>query len=156
MAGFAAASPRRSLVILALLAAPPTARAAAWALVTEEEAAASAARGLPPVARSLAPAAAPRIEVLSPSEIAALRPPLSIRLRFAPAAGARVDPGSFRALYGALRLDVTERIRARARIDAEGLAAEDVALPAGQHRILLSVADDQGRRGERDFRLRIE
>jgi hypothetical protein len=142
--------------MLAALAAAGPARAAPWALVSEAEAAASAALGLPPVARSLPAGTAPRIEVLSPSETAALRPPLSIRLRFAPAPGARVDAGSFRALYGALRLDVTDRIRARARIDAEGLAAEEVALPAGQHRILLSVADDQGRRGERDFRLRIE
>jgi hypothetical protein len=67
-----------------------------------------------------------------------------------------VDPGSFRALYGALRLDVTDRIRRHARIDGTGLVAEDVALPAGQHRIILSVADEHGRRGERDFRLRVE
>jgi hypothetical protein len=146
---------RRALAMLAALAAARPARAAPWALVSAEEAAASAALGLPPVALSLTAGAAPRIEVLSPSETAALRPPLSIRLRFAPAPGARVDPATFRALYGALRLDVTDRIRARARIDEQGLAAEEVALPAGQHRILLSVADDQGRRGERDFRLRV-
>lgn len=148
--------PRRPLLVLTALAIVPPARAASWDLVTAEEATASARVGLPPVARSIGQGLAPRIEVVAPSETAALRAPLSIRLRFAPAAGAQVDPGSFRALYGALRLDVTERIRRHARVDGAGLVAEEVALPAGQHRILLSIADDQGRRGERDFRLRIE
>lgn len=144
---------RAALALPLLLAARP---AAAWDLVSMEEAQASARIGLPPVARSLGAGPGPRIEVLSPSETAPLRPPLTIRLRFSPASGARVDPGSFRALYGALRLDVTERIRRHARIDGAGLVAEDVALPAGQHRIILSVADEEGRRGERDFRLRVE
>ena len=146
---------RRALLALPLLAAAP-ARAAAWALVTPEEAPESARIGLPPVARSLTAGPGPRIEVVAPSETEALRAPLTIRLAFRPAAGARVDPGSFRALYGALRLDVTDRIRRHARVDAAGLLAEGVAMPAGQHRILLSIADDQGRRGERDFRLRVE
>lgn len=148
-------APRRALLALALLAATP-ARAAAWALVTPEEAAESARIGLPPLARSLGTGPGPRIEVVTPSETAALRAPLTIRLAFRPAAGARVDPDSFRALYGALRLDVTDRLRRHARVDAAGLVAEEVAMPAGQHRILLSVAGDQGRRGERDFRLRVE
>ncbi|MBR0659424.1 hypothetical protein [Neoroseomonas oryzicola] len=139
-----------------LLLIPARAQAAAWELVTADEAAASARAGLPPVARSLAAGPGPRIEVVTPSETAPLRPPLTIRLRFAPAPGAMVDPTSFRALYGAFRVDVTDRLRAHARIDAAGLVAEEVALPAGQHRIILSVADDQGRRGERDFRLRID
>jgi hypothetical protein len=145
---------RRALV--ALLGARGARAAAGWDLVSAEEAAASARVGLPPVARSLSAGPAPRIEVETPSETAALRPPLTIRLVFRPAPGARVDPASFRALYGALRLDVTERIRRHARVDAAGLVAEGVALPAGRHRLLLSVTDDQGRRGERDFRLRIE
>lgn len=137
-----------------LLAAP--ARGATWDLVTGEEAAASARIGLPPVVRSLGQGAAPRIEVVAPDETAALRAPLTIRLAFRAAPGGRIDPDSFRALYGALRLDVTDRIRRHARVDGTGLLAEGVALPAGQHRILLSIADNQGRRGERDFRLRIE
>jgi hypothetical protein len=147
---------RRAALALPALLVPARARAAAWDLVTAEEAAASARAGLPPVARSLVAGPGPRIEVVTPSETAPLRPPLTIRLRFAPAPGAAVDPASFRALYGAFRLDVTDRMRAHARIDATGLVAEQVALPSGQHRILLSVADDQGRRGERDFRLRID
>jgi hypothetical protein len=143
------------LLALPLLAARP-ARAATWTLVTPEEAAESARIGLPPVARSLSAGPGPRIEVVTPPETEALRPPLTIRLAFRPTAGARIDPDSFRALYGALRLDVTERIRRHARVDAAGLLAEGVAMPSGQHRIMLSVADDQGRRGERDFRLRVQ
>jgi hypothetical protein len=144
---------RRTLLALPWLAVAMPARAATWALVTEEEAAASARIGLPPVARSLGPAGAPRIEVVAPVETAALRAPLTIRLTFSAAPGGRIDPDSFRALYGALRLDVTDRIRRHARVDAAGLLAESVAMPAGRHRILLFIADNQGRRGERDFRL---
>jgi hypothetical protein len=149
------ASRRPVLVLPALLLAAP-ARAATWELVSTEEAAASARIGLPPVVRSLGQGAAPRIEVVAPDETTPLRAPLTIRLAFRAAPGGRIDPGSFRALYGALRLDVTERIRRHARVDGVGLLAEGVAMPTGQHRILLSIADDQGRRGERDFRLRIE
>jgi hypothetical protein len=140
------------LAVPALVAARP-ARAATWALVTEEEAAESARIGLPPLSRSLGQGAAPRIEVVAPVETAALRAPLTIRLTFSAAPGGRIDPDSFRALYGALRLDVTDRIRRHARVDAAGLLAESVAMPAGRHRILLFIADNQGRRGERDFRL---
>ena len=66
------------------------------------------------------------------------------------------DSAGRATLVAGLAIDVTDRLRAHARIDASGLLAEEVALPAGQHRIILSVADDQGRRGERDFRLRID
>jgi hypothetical protein len=148
---------RRGLIAAPLLALPAPARATApWSLVSAEEAAASARVGLPPVARSLAAGPGPRIEVEQPSETEALRVPVAIRLRFVPAPGARVIPDTFRALYGALRLDVTDRLRAHAAIDAAGLRAQAMSLPQGRHRLLLSIADDQGRRGERDFRLRIE
>ncbi len=147
---------RRALLALPWLAVAAPARAATWALVTEEEAAESARIGLPPVSRSLGQGAAPRIEVVAPPETAALRAPLTIRLAFRAAPGGRIDPDSFRALYGALRLDVTDRIRSHARVDGVGLVAEGVAMPAGRHRILLSIADNHGRRGERDFRLLVE
>jgi hypothetical protein len=143
------------LAVPALVAARP-ARAATWTLVTEEEAAESARIGLPPVSRSLGPGAAPRITVLAPPETATLRAPLTIRVEFSAAPGGRIDPDSFRALYGMLRLDVTDRIRRHARVDGVGLVAEGVAMPAGRHRILLSIADNHGRRGERDFRLLVE
>jgi len=151
------ATGRRSVVAAALLLPswPWRASAAPWQLVSAEEAAESARRGLPPVARSMTIGPGPRIEVVGPTETSPLHPPLTIRLRFVPAAGARVVPATFRALYGALRLDVTDRIRAHAAIDSDGLLAEQVALPPGRHRLLLSVADSEGRRGERDFRLTV-
>lgn len=150
--------PRRRAVLAAPLAglAVPARAATPWALITPEEFAASErAGGAPPLGRSFGQGTGPRIEVESPSETADLQPPVTIRLRFRPPSGAAIDPDSFRALYGALRLDVTDRIRRHARVDAAGLLAENVALPAGSHRLVLQIADDQGRRGERDFRLRV-
>ena len=150
--------PHRRAVLAAPLAglAVPARAATPWALITPEEFAASErAGGTPPLGRSFGQGAGPRIEVESPSETVDLQPPVTIRLRFRPSAGAAIDPRAFRALYGALRLDVTDRLRRHARVDAAGLVAENVALPAGSHRLVLQIADDQGRRGERDFRLRV-
>lgn len=146
---------RRSLLLTGFGVAVPVSRASAFVLVTPEEATADLAA--PP---QLAPLRtpdpqAPRIEVVRPNEGATLPSPVSITLRFTAANDARIDPDSFRVLYGRIGYDVTGRLRPYARIDANGLVAENATLPLGSHRLRVQVADTRGRVGERMFQFTV-
>jgi hypothetical protein len=99
----------------------------------------------------------PTIRILSPTAAGdALKAPLRLELRFVAAPGSRIVPESFRALYGLLKLDITERLRRHAQVSESGVIAEHAMLPAGSHRLYLQVADDQGRFFERELRFRVE
>lgn len=147
--------PRRP-VLLAGLAAPLGALAAetAFQLITPDEARAGAADG-GPFRRSLGDTTLPRIEMVEPREAPTIPTPITIRLRFQPAPDAPIDPSSFRATYGALGLDITDRLLRHARLDPAGLVAENAGIPPGTHRITLRVSDRAGRRAERVFRFTV-
>jgi hypothetical protein len=122
-------------------------------LVTPEEMRASAAAGASPKAsapltRSLPSPDAPQIIVERPTPGVPVASPTPIKLRFEAHRGANVRPETLRVRYGALRLDVTERILAVYRPRVDGLDVAEAALPAGQHRFLLSITDTAGRTGE--------
>ena len=132
-------------------------RAAAWALITKEEFERdSAAPHLEePLARSMRGSSgspdAPVIEVNQPDALKPINPPVTIRVRFRPKEGATIDPTSFRATYGSLALDITNRIIEHAHVSASGLLAYNADVPAGHHRVTLSVADNMHRVGSRTF-----
>lgn len=171
---------RHALITVVLLAAQPCARAGGFQLVAPREAEAerehvstlrqrrdralAQGRALPDdgidpdapplVLRSMYPS----IRIVSPAVTAsdALKAPLRIELAFVAAPGTRIVPESFRALYGLLKIDVTERLRSYAQVSERGVVAEQAMLPAGAHRLYLQVADDQGRVFERELRFRVE
>jgi hypothetical protein len=146
---------RRSLLALALVPLPAAA-ADIVQLVTPEEAEAGRGPDQPrPLTRSIPVPDPPVIEVVEPREAPTLPSPLTIRLSFRSPTGTAINPTSFRASYGALGLDITDRLMQRARVDANGLVMENVAIPEGSHRITLRVADAVGRIGERAFRFTI-
>ncbi|MDO9073083.1 MAG: hypothetical protein Q7U73_07440 [Rubrivivax sp.] len=140
------------------LAADPA--ATAFDLVTEEEAqraaaaATSAGAAAAPQPRSRGvpqppgPGSAPAIEVVTPAGEATVNSPLRLEVRFRPAPGARIVPDSFRLLYGLLKIDLTERLQRQARLSERGVVVEGARMPQGTHRLLLRVADDQGRMAE--------
>lgn len=136
------------LACAALLAAAPSRTGVALQLVTVEEMRASASAPSPPLTRSLPSPDAPRIIVERPTPGVPVFSPTPIRLRFEARRGAAVRPETLRVRYGSLRLDVTERILAVYRPRADGLDVAEAALPAGQHRFLLSITDTAGRTGE--------
>ena len=72
-----------------------------------------------------------------------------------PAAGATINPGSFRATYGAIGLDITSRLLRHARMTGQVLAAENVDIASGTHMVTLSIADTAGRTGSRIFRFTV-
>ena len=115
-------------------------------LVTEQEARASAAVPM------LAPRAAkvpdaPQIEIVFPDISGAVSSPTKVQLRFRPVSPSAAKPESFRALYGAFRVDITSRLLQVAKLSAEGLTVEAASLPVGSHRIFLEIEDSVGRTG---------
>ena len=137
---------------LALLILPSVALAA-WDLVTpEEDARDRAAPHLPGPADLPAP---PGIELLRPDISKPIRNPVTIELRFTPGSGPPVDIQTFRATYGWLGINITNRLLEHARTTPDGLLAEDVDLPLGDHRITLSIANTSGKSASRTFRFTV-
>ena len=97
----------------------------------------------------------PQIIVDLPNASQTLHAPLSFRVRFVPLSGAAIEVHSFKACYGFLSLDITDRLLERARLTAQGLSADEVNIPAGNHKVTLTVADSMGREGSRTFRFTV-
>ena len=146
-----------SAACVALLMAGFSIPARAFVLITQEEARLYAA----PAGSLLAPMsvptnALPAIEVVNPQIMAGPVPsPVSIELVFK-TQDATVDMSSFRALYGSLKLNITDRIMEKARLTASGLRIENAEIPSGTHRLMLSIADSKGRRTDRELRLQVQ
>jgi hypothetical protein len=98
----------------------------------------------------------PAIEIRQPSLLSQpLGTPLAIELSFL-AADAPIVPDSFRAYYGNLKLNITDRILKKVKVLADGLRVDDAELPSGQHKILLVIEDEKGRRGERELKFTVK
>jgi hypothetical protein len=151
---------RRGLLFVPLMAGlvATTVRAAtSWALVSDAEFARdrAAAPPHPVLTRSLPVLGAPKIEVVRPNVEARVPRPFSFRIRFEPQDGTAIDLASFRAGYGWLDIDITARLLEHARLSADGLAADDIDAPSGEHRVTISIADSRHRVGSRVFRFQI-
>lgn len=144
-----------SLLLPLAALVPRRTRADPLWLVTAEEANALRA-GLGDPLLGTRQAGAPKIEVLRPQlGDATLPSPIRIELAFVPAQGAEIVPASFRAFYGAFKLDITERLLREVGVTAQGLTVERAAIPPGLHRLALRVADSHGRVGTREVRFSV-
>lgn len=126
-----------------------TRHAAAWTLITAEELARE--KMTPQLAASPIEAqpGAPTIEVEQPDATKPIKSPVSVHIRFKPHEGATIVPESFRAKYGWLGIDVTDRITANAKIDPSGLVANNAEVPAGKYKLTLQIEDSLHRVGTR-------
>ncbi len=127
-------------------------------LITAEEARRS--QQAPPVAEAQSSAAdplAPLIAVVDPQAIdKALKNPFRMEIDFKTQAGARLDFSSFKAYYGAFKVDITDRLLKAATRTSSGLRLNDVTVPSGSHKIVLRIKDDQSRMGERELYFKVE
>ncbi len=132
--------------------------ASAIDLVTPDEARRS--QQAPPVveAQSSAPdPMAPLIAVVDPQGIdKALKNPFRMEIDFKTQSGARLDFSSFKAYYGAFKIDITERLLKEATRTSSGLRLSNVNVPSGSHKIILRIKDDQSRMGERELYFKVE
>jgi hypothetical protein len=80
----------------------------------------------------------PIIELLRPKLVeGSINNPVAIELVFRVGLDASIDADSFRVYYGALKLDVTQRLMKNVKVQANGLNVDHVEIPAGSHRLVL-------------------
>jgi hypothetical protein len=132
--------------------------ASAIDLVTPDEARRS--QQAPPVAEAQSSAPdpmAPLIAVVDPQAIGkALKNPFRMEIDFKTSDGARLDFSTFKAYYGAFKIDITERLLKEATRTASGLRLTNVNVPSGSHKIILRIKDDHSRMGERELYFKVE
>lgn len=124
-------------------------------LVTPAEAQADAQNTWPP-RLALKSIGAPRIEIVKPLLAdTPLESPFPIELKFIVSADASIDPASFRVFYGTWHLDITRRLLASVTVQPHGFAVPQARIPPGRHRLVLEIADSQGRIGREDLRFTV-
>jgi hypothetical protein len=146
------------LVAAALISAMLPARA--LQLVTKEEMIRS--QKAPPVVEAAAAPAdplAPQILLIDPEALGTdkvVRNPFKMEVMFKPQEGAALDFKSFQALYGSLKMDITDRLLKEAVKTPNGLRLANVTVPSGKHRILLRIKDSQNRMAEKEIQFRVD
>lgn len=119
-----------------------------FVLVTEAEATASIAAGGMMSPRSVSQPGAPQIELLSPDTSKAISAPTNIELRFVGNPPSEPKPDTFRILYGAFRIDITQRLLGVAKVTKDGIKVRDAVLPKGRHQLSLTISDSMGRQSQ--------
>ena len=127
----------------------------AFELVTPQEMQASMAAPEPLRAKAGGSPGAPVIEVLAPKLNAPIASPSRIELQFQTAGQSAVRPETFKALYGRLRIDITQRLLNATKVTAQGITVHEASLPKGSHRLLLSIEDTEGRQGQKTIEFEV-
>lgn len=132
--------------------------AASFELVSDAEVIASQSVKAYEASGEEAPAQAPVIEVSQPSlpMDRAVQNPLSIEVLFVPHQGATINFLTFKAYYGNLKLDITDRLLRHLIKTPNGFKLHNVSLPKGSHKIVLAIRDDKAREGRRAISLIVE
>ena len=98
---------------------------------------------------------APKIDVKRPGEGSEYTAPVDIEIAFVAAAGSSIDLDTLKITYGALGINVTERVTENAEVTANGILSEGASLPKGRHKLTIFISDSDGREGKRRFKFRI-
>lgn len=100
----------------------------------------------------------PQIDIVKPDTVGELRlkAPFAIEVLFRPQGDAAIDPSTFKVMYGALKFDITSRIRKFVDITPAGFSLGSAQIPAGKHKLTLQVQDEKQRFAERELRLEVE
>jgi len=99
---------------------------------------------------------APTIVVRRPEKLDDLANPVTMELVFEPAADAEINPKSFKVYYGALRLDITERVLAKGTVDREGGSIKDMPLEPGSYQLAVFISDTKKREGTLPMTLEVK
>ena len=100
-----------------------------FSLVTPEEYARDQASKIHYKALAISEPGAPKIEIIEPLQKDTISVPIKIHIKFNPANDARIVVDTVRILYGWLGIDITERIRRHAVINAMGIKADNANFP---------------------------
>jgi len=132
--------------------------ALATQIVTNEEAMASQnAVVLSPVDSTPPNPLAPLISVSSPETLdIPVKNPFNIEVIMKAQKDSQLNFSSFKALYGAFRVDITERLLKEAAKTLNGLKLTNLEVPSGKHKIVLRISDNQGRIAEKELIIKVE
>jgi hypothetical protein len=136
---------KKCLAIVLWMSFTSSLSAQSFLLVTEAEAAASSAAGGMINPRSVSQPGSPQIELLAPDISKSISAPTNIELRFVGHPPSEPKPDTFRILYGAFRIDITQRLLGAAKVTKDGIKVRDALLPKGRHELSLTIADSIGR-----------
>ena len=131
----------------------PGAAQTTWKLITPDEEARDDAAPRVPAPADLPPP--PTIDLLRPDISRQIQNPVTIEVQFTPGPGRAIDMRTFNATYGWLGINITQRLLEHAVTTPNGLSAANVELPAGDHRVTLSIADTSGKTASKTFRLSV-
>ena len=127
-------------------------------LITAEEAQASQA-AVPMLAVDEAPMN-PQGPVIAVVDAAALaqpvKNPFSMEILLQAQRDAELNFASFKAFYGAFKIDITQRLLKESSKTLTGLKIANVQIPSGRHKILLRVSDTKGRTAEKEIAFKVE
>ena len=100
----------------------------------------------------------PQIDIIQPQLVTDLKvkAPFAINVRFKGQDETAIDPATFKVMYGALKIDVTNRITKFVTIDKDGFFLENAQFPVGKHRLTLQIQDEKHHMAERELRLEVE
>ena len=121
--------------LLTLAACMVAAQAAPLMLVTAQEMEASNSAPPPFTPKFVPEKDAPKIEVAAPNLTAPLTSPMPIQMNFAVTSPATIKPETFKVLYGAFQIDVTQRLLSAAKVTAQGMSVQEASLPSGKHKL---------------------
>ena len=127
-------------------------------LITAEEAQASQA-AVPMLAVDEAPMnpQGPVIAVVDAEALAQpVKNPFSMEILLQAQRDAELNFASFKAFYGAFKIDITQRLLKESSKTLTGLKIANVQIPSGRHRILLRVSDTKGRTAEKEIAFKVE
>lgn len=99
---------------------------------------------------------APRVEILTPTVAARLKSPIQVQAAFVSTLPATIRPDSFKVLYGAFQIDITQRLLAVAKITSQGIHVQEAKLPSGHHKLQLLLEDSMGRQGRQTLEFDID
>jgi hypothetical protein len=130
-----------------------SASAGAEVLITEDEALLPAAAPTELTRRGVT--RAPKIEILSPaSDMAVVKSPLNLKLRFESFGGSKIDLDTVKVIYlKSPAIDLTQRLKTH--IKSDGIELDTAEVPPGDHRIKVEVKDNEGRSGISNFVLKV-
>ena len=99
----------------------------------------------------------PAIQVIDPQSLdVPLKNPFKMEVLFKPQQGATLDFTSFKAFYGFLKLDITDRLLKEATKTPTGIRLANVDVPSGRHKLLLSIKDSQGNFSAKEIIFKVE
>lgn len=110
---------------------------------------------LEPVSSITTVPGSPEILIVKPELDRVLVSPVSIQLMVIPTDGSSIHWDSFKLSYGSLRFDITDRFLRLAKRTPSGFKIDGLEIPAGDHRLQMSVRDNKSRWGAREFVLHV-